>query len=311
MSQGAQKVGTMKKILNVVIICAVLFLPAFSLAAETARFVFDRAVYVDDKGKAIKSPEGVACDNKNLLIVADSLNNRLLKYSFKDGNLGGGSEIKTPEISFPVKVQLNSKSEIFVLNDKPIRILRLSPEGEFKGYVAPDDLPAPQAFVPRSFKIGSDDSIYILDIFSSRVVVLGPDGKFQRAVAFPPAYGFFSDLAIDAVGNILLVDTLNSQLFIAAKDAAAFSPLSQTEKAYLDFPTNLTIDSTGLIYVVDQNGAGVGVFGKDGSFLNRQLTFGWNEGLLRYPSQLCINEKGDAFIADRENSRIQIFKISK
>jgi sugar lactone lactonase YvrE len=301
----------MKKFLHIVIACLVMALPALSHAAETARFVFVKAVYVDDKGKAIKYPEGVACDNKNLLIIADTLNNRLLKYSFKDGDILGGSEIKIPEISFPMKVQVNSKGEIFVLNDKPIRILRLSPEGEFKGYVAPEDLPAPPTFIPRSFKIGSDDSMYILDIFSARVIVLGPDGKFQRAVAFPQQYGFFSDLAIDAAGNIFLIDTLNSQLFIAGKDAAAFSPFSKTEKANLDFPTNLTIDSRGLIYVIDQNGAGIGVFGKDGSFLNRQVTFGWNEGLLRYPSQMCINEKGDAFIADRDNNRIEIFTITK
>jgi len=289
--------------------CVLLSLPAFSLAAETAKLVFSKAVYVDDKGKAIKYPEGVACDNKNLLVIADTLNNRLLKYSFKDGQLQGGSEIKIPEISFPMKVQVNSKGEIFVLNDKPIQILQLSPDGEFRGYVAPQNLPDPPAFIPRSFRVGGDDSMYILDIFSSRVIVLSPDGKFQRSIAFPADYGFFSDLAIDASGNIFLLDTLNAQLFIAARDAEKFSPFSKPEKTYLEFPTNLTIDSRGLIYVIDRNGCGIGVFGKDGSFLNRQLTFGWSEGLFRYPSQICINEKGEAFIADTDNNRVQIFNI--
>jgi hypothetical protein len=36
---------------------------------------------------------------------------------------------------------------------------------------------------------------------------------------------------------------------------------------------------------------------------------GWNEGLLYYPSQMCISEKGEAFIADRGNSRVQVFNI--
>jgi hypothetical protein len=301
----------MKKLLSILAACLVMSLPTFSSAVETAKFVFTKAIYFDDKGAGIKYPEGVACDNKNLLIVADTQNNRLLRYTVKDGSVTGGSEIKIPELSFPLKVQVNSKGEIFVLNDKPIRILRLSPEGEFKGYVTIEDLPAPSTFIPRSFKIGSDDSMYILDIFSSRVIVLGPDNKFQRAVAFPPEYGFFSDLAIDTAGNILLIDTLNAQLFIAGKGAAAFSPFSKTEKAYLDFPTNLIIDNRGFIYVIDQNGAGVGVFGKDGSFVNRQLTFGWSEGLLRYPSQICITDKGDAFIADKDNNRVQIFRIAR
>jgi hypothetical protein len=50
---------------------------------------------------------------------------------------------------------------------------------------------------------------------------------------------------------------------------------------------------------------------QDGSFLGRQLSMGWNEGLLYYPTQMCINEKGEAFIADRGNSRIQIFMVVK
>jgi len=36
---------------------------------------------------------------------------------------------------------------------------------------------------------------------------------------------------------------------------------------------------------------------------------GWTEGLLYYPSQMCLNDNGQAFIADRGNSRIQVFSI--
>jgi len=36
---------------------------------------------------------------------------------------------------------------------------------------------------------------------------------------------------------------------------------------------------------------------------------GWNEGLLNAPSQMCINGKGQAFIADRGNSRVQVFSL--
>jgi hypothetical protein len=60
---------------------------------------------------------------------------------------------------------------------------------------------------------------------------------------------------------------------------------------------------------VDENGAGIVILGQDGSFLGRQLTMGWNEGLLYYPSQMCINDKDEAFIADTGNSRVQVFSI--
>ncbi len=73
----------------------------------------------------------------------------------------------------------------------------------------------------------------------------------------------------------------------------------------------LTTDNRGAIYIVDENGGGIVMLGRDGSFMGRQLSMGWNEGLLYYPSQMSINEKGEVFIADRGNSRVQIFSQVK
>jgi sugar lactone lactonase YvrE len=165
--------------------------------------------------------------------------------------------------------------------------------------------------VPKSFRIDSRDNIYILDIFSARVLVLSPDGKYQRHVAFPKEFGFFSDLAVDFRETLLLIDSVKAMVFSATKDSKGFSPLTKSLREYLNFPTGITTDGRGTIYIVDENGGGIVILGQDGSYLGRQLTMGWNEGLLYYPSQMCINEKGEVFIADRGNSRVQIFTLVK
>jgi len=36
---------------------------------------------------------------------------------------------------------------------------------------------------------------------------------------------------------------------------------------------------------------------------------GWKEGSLNYPAQMCINRKGEIFVADTMNSRIQLFEL--
>jgi hypothetical protein len=100
-------------------------------------------------------------------------------------------------------------------------------------------------------------------------------------------------------------------VFSAAKDANSFSPLMKSLREYLNFPTSMTTDNRGTLYVVDENGGGIVILGRDGAYLGRQLSLGWNEGLLYYPSQMCLNEKGEVFIADRGNSRIQIFTLVK
>ena len=287
-----------------------LFPPLNVFSAETVKFKYLQSVYFDEKGGGLKQPEGVASGEKSLLVIGDTGNDRLVRYTFQNGNLKGGSEIKIPQLSNPIRVQINSKGEIFALDGKKHRIVRLSPEGTFKNYVDPEGIPSPSAFVSKSFGIDRSDNIYLLDIFTGRVLVLNPEGKFQRQIAFPKEYGFFSDLSVDSKGSILLIDCVKAMVFSAAKDSNSFSPLTKSLREYSDFPTSIT-NSKGTIYIVDEDGGGIVILGADGTFVGRQLSKGWNEGLLYFPSQIYVNERGEIFIADRGNSRVQIFTLVK
>lgn len=293
----------------ILVILSLFSTAATVLNAETVKFRHLLSVYFDDKGSGMKEPEGVASSEKSLLVVSDTGNGRLLKYTFQERALKAESEIKVPQLTYPLRVQINLKEEILVLDGKKRRILRLTPTGEFKGYVDPQGLPSSPTVVPRSFKIGTNDTIYVLDIFGERVIELSPDGKYQKHLEFPKGHGFFSDLAVDSKGNLLLIDSTQRMLYSATRGAKGFLPLTKNLKDYLNFPTNLTTDGRGRIYIVDENGSGIVILGPDGTYLGRQLSIGWNEGLLYYPVQMCINEKGEIFIADRGNSRVQIFTL--
>ena len=301
--------GTLIKILVIII---TLFLPIESFSAEAVQFMHILSVYSDGKGEGLKQPEGVACNDKSILIAADTGNGRLLRYTFQDRTLKTAVvEIKAPQLSYPVKVKINSKGEIYALDGKQRRIIHLSPEGEFKGYLDPTGMPSPAMYVPRSFDIDTNDNIYLLDIFSGRVIVLNPSGEYQKHIKFPGNYGFFSDLTVDLKGNILLLDSVKAMVFSTAKDSASFSPLTESMKESMRFPTSLTTDRRGRIYLVDRNGSQIIILSHEGSFLGRLSSMGWKEGLLNYPSQLCINSNGEVFIADTNNSRIQIFVLLK
>lgn len=296
---------------RILVILIVFSTPATVLNAETVKFRHLLSVYSDDKGGGMKQPEGVACSEKSLLVVSDTGNGRLLRYTFQEKALKAESEIKVSQLTYPLRIQINSKGEIFALDGKKRRIVRLGPEGAFKSYVDPEGIPPPSTFVPRSFKIDKNDNIHILDIFTGRVLVLSPAGKYQKQIPFPKEHGFFSDLSVDSKGNILLIDCVKAMVFSAPKDSDGFSALTRDLREYLNFPTSLTTDDRGTIYVVDENGGGIVILGVDGTFVGRQLTMGWTEGLLYYPSQICINGKGEVFIADRGNSRVQIFTLMK
>jgi sugar lactone lactonase YvrE len=298
-----------RAIFRILVILSLFSTPATVLNAETVKFRHLLSVYSDDKGSGMKQPEGVACSEKSLLVVSDTGNGRLLRYTFQERALKTESEIKVPQLTYPLGIQINSKGEIFVLDGKKRRILRLTPAGEFKGYVDPQGLPSSPAMVPRSFKIGTNDTIYILDILGERVLELSPDGKYQKHLEFPKGRGFFSDLAIDSKGNLFLIDSTQAVVFSSVKETKTFSPLTKNLRSYLNFPTGLATDARGRIYIVDENGGGIVILGQDGSFMGRQLSMGWMDGLVYYPTQICVNEKGEVFIADRGNNRVQIFAL--
>jgi DNA-binding beta-propeller fold protein YncE len=301
----------MRSYVQFILFVFLLLTPLVSFGAETLKLRYLTTVSADEKEGQLKFPEGVACNDKAVLIVADTGNGRLVRYSFQDKVLKGGTEIKLPQLVYPVRVQLNAKGDMYVLDGKQRKIVRLNPEGAFVGYLEPQGMTGPANFVVTSFKIDSADNLYLGDISQGRVVVLDPAGKFVKQIDFPKDYGFISDLAVTPGGDILLLDSVNAVVFAAKKDAAAFTPLSKSMHEYMNFPTYITAGTRGELYLVDQDGGALIVMGLDGSFLGRQLGLGWKTGLLYYPSQICITKNGEFIIADRNNSRVQIFESAK
>jgi len=300
----------MKTVSVACLVAATLVLGHLRLtAAETVRFRYLASVYVDDKEAGLNRPEGIACGGGGQFVVGDTGNGRLLRFTYRDKTVSGGSEIRIPQVPAPSRVQLNSKGEIYVLDGKQRRIAHLGPDGGFKAVLAFDGVPPPATIVPKSFTIDPADNIYVLDVFSARVLALNAQGKFQRALAFPGDAGFGSDVAVDPAGTIFLLDSIKRRMFSAEKDADAFVPLGGDLSAWLvTLPSYMTA-SKGVVFVVEGGGSGIVALGRDGSFLSRQLTMGGEEGSLNHPSQMCINDKDEVFIADRDNSRIQVFQL--
>jgi len=300
----------MNKLLLACLAAAVLFAGHLRVgAAEGARLRHLASVYFDDKGAGLHLPEGVACDAKGQFVVGDTGNDRLLRFTFQDEKVGGGAEIKVPELSAPWKVQLGSKGEIYALDAKQRRIARLGPQGELKDVLAVEGAPAPSTIVPKSFAIDQADNVYVLDAFSARVLVVNAQGQFQKAVNLPEEAGFGTDLAVDFAGNVLVLDSIRRRIYSAPRDGDAFAQVGgDLGEALATMPTSITT-SKGVIFVAEGSGGSIVAFGRDGSFLARQLSAGWNEGSLNHPGQTCVNDRDEVFVADRDNSRVQVFKL--
>lgn len=289
---------------------AILLAPLQCFAAKEVQFMRALSVYAGNKGVSLNHPEGVACQG-NEVMVADTVNGRLVRYTLKGGKIGGGNAIKVSQITYPIRLHLDSKGDIFVLDGKTRNLYKLDPKGKFLGPVKPTGLPAGPAPILRSFALDGKDNIYLLDVFGERVIVLDKDGKFQRQIAFPKDVGFISDLCVGPTGTIYLLDSVDGKLYSVSPGSDKMGTLVSDLKQYLTFATGIYSGDDGTLFVVDHNGSGIVMLGPDGSYEGRQLTMGWKPGLLYYPSQICLTNDNEAVIADQGNSRVQIFKLKK
>lgn len=301
----------MRTILPAAVVAATLAWAALPItAAEGTRFRFLAAVYGDGTNAGFHLPEGVAC-GKGEVVVADTGNDRLIRFAFRDKAVSGWTVIKLPELSSPTRVQFDSQGGLYALDARRRRIVRIGADGQFKGALSLDGVPPPATIVPKSFAVGEGDRLYVLDVFSARVLVLAGDGAFQKSLPLPPGAGFVTDVAVDPLGNVLVLDAIGRRLYSADREATAFTPLGATlADTLVTMPTSLAA-ARGLVLIVEGSAGSIVSVGQDGTFLSRQLTAGWQEGSLNHPAQVCVNDADEAVVADRDNSRVQVFTLGR
>jgi streptogramin lyase len=288
-------------------LAALLAAPA--ARAQAISLVHVASIYEDDKDRPLSQPEGVACDAQGRLVVADTGNGRLLNLTFKGKRVAGGAEVRLAQLPSPAALQLDPKGNVLVLDRKARKIGRVDPAGQFQGYLEVKGVASPSAVVPGAFKVDGSGSVYLIDLTSVKVLVLDADGSVRRQLELPRGGAVFTDLAVDPAGSIYALDAVGSTIWLADKSATAFKPLIQGMKEVVHFPTSLAV-SRGRLFLTDQNGHGLAVFGIDGSYQGRLLGMGWTDGLVYYPSQVCISEAEELFLADRYNSRVQVFSMT-
>lgn len=292
------------------LIAALAGLPAAAGAAGPARgLTHVRTVLTDSSEGALRAPEGVACDDRGAVVVADTGNRRLVTYTWKDGSLEGGTALRMPQLTHPVRLQIDSKGFVLVLDRRARKILRVDASGAYAGALEPKGTSG--TVTPAAFKLDAADTAYVLDVVARKVVVIAADGRVTRELPLPDGARGLTDLAVDAGGKVYLVDAVTAILYAAEPSEKGFKAISPSMKDRISFPGYLTVDGRGRLFVVDQNGNAVVRMGTDGSFQGRDLAWGAADGALDYPAQLCVTGGGDVLVADRNNDRVQVFALPR
>jgi DNA-binding beta-propeller fold protein YncE len=273
-------------------------------AARAQGMAHAGTILADSAGKGLKSPEGVACGGSGSIVVADTGNGRLLVVT-TGGEAVASAEIVVPQLAHPTRVRVGKDGTIFVLDRKARRVARVV-DRKFAGWVEVPGEPTGSVTV-GAFALDSAGSIFLLDVAKNVIQVIDPAGTGARKITVPQEHdALFVDISTDEAGALYAVDAVGRKIWTAESGASTLKPFSKSLKDVMSFPAYVA-PHKGRLYVVDQNGAGVVMLGPDGAFLGRRLSLGWNEGLVRYPAQICFDDAGQVLVADRQNNRVQAF----
>lgn len=298
----------MRTLVSLSTLCLVALALTVARAAEPVKIRHIASLYADNAGIALKNPEGVACA-AGTFVAADTANQRLVRFTM-DGTAITVAGVHALDKSIvPLTVQITPAGEILVLDGRSRRILRLSSSGEALGVLEPTGVPTPSRLAVRNFRVDAKGNIHLLDLFGQRLLVVDQEGAYLRHLALPGGPGFFSDLAVSGQGETYLLDSVQAQVHWAGPTATAFTPLGRAMKDVMNFPVSIAVDRGGVLYLLDQYGSGLILLGRDGEFAGRKISMGWAESQLLYPAQVCVDAEDNLAIADRDNNRLQLFKI--
>jgi len=177
-----------------------------------------------------------------------------------------------------VAVACDSRDRVFVFARSPHPVVVFDRDGTFLNSWGEG------LFVrPHGIFIGPDDSVYFTDYCGHTVRAFTPDGK-PRFLLGPS--GQPSDTGATSMD---------------------YRTIRRSGPPF-HYPTNLALGPSGEFYVADGYGnARVHRFAPDGRLLQSWGEPGSGPSQFQVPHGIAVDAKGTVYVADRENSRIQLF----
>jgi DNA-binding beta-propeller fold protein YncE len=196
-----------------------------------------------------------------------------------------------------------------------------APELDYVAVADPLPLPAGMTMgASASVAFDARGHLYVLTRGPQPLVEFDENGKFLRA--FGEGFRRTHGLRIDRDGNIWVTDVgahivvkLSPQgqtlLTIGTKgEAGEWNEATQSHR--LNEPNDVAFDRAGDVFIVQGHTPGKGdprvlKFDKNGNFKKSWGGLGTEPGMFNVAHGIAFDAKGQAWVADRENERIQIF----
>jgi DNA-binding beta-propeller fold protein YncE len=220
-----------------------------------------------------------------------------------DQRKGGERMIK------PYGVAVASDGRIFVTDTVARRVFVFDPQARTVAFVG-ESGPGKIA-KPVGVAVDAAGTVFVADATLNRVFGYAPDGKLAIAIGHEGELENPSGLGIDRERQLLYVaDAKKHQVFCySATDGSLKRTIGRrgVEPGEFNFPTNLSVDRHGRLYVADTLNFRVQVFDASGAPLKTIGEQGDGPGRLNRAKGVGVDSEGHIYVADTSFNNFQIF----
>ena len=164
---------------------------------------------------------------------------------------------------------------------------------------------------PTGIAVADSGTVFVADATHNRVFGYSPAGDLAIAIGRDGDLESPAGMAIDAVRQRLYVaDSKKHQVFCyATSDGAALRTIGRrgSEPGEFNFPTNVSVDKEGRLYVTDTLNFRIQIFDPEGTPISSFGTLGDTPGSLNRPKGIGVDDEGHIYVADTSFNNFQIF----
>lgn len=260
----------------------------------------------------LKSPQGVALDENNNVVVVDDGKNKLQKFT-TEGKLilnwqPKGSRYRG--IKNPSDVAVDSDGYIYVTDVKGHHVWKFDKNGNFVKTWGKRGTERDELLRPTGISINSKNEVYVVDSGNLRVKVYSSLGVFQKILEKPKNMGLPVDVTVGPNDYVWIIDKI--RVYKYSPDGKFLSSWGKRGSKDGEFgnPKGIDIDELGFIYIADAANNRVQKFDGDGKFITKWGEPGSGIGRFNLPSGIAVDKDGLVYVTDSTNHRIQVFRIA-
>ena len=248
------------------------------------------------------SPTAIAVDPNGNVLIADTANGRIEKFSPT-----GTFVTSIRQFDAPNGIATDRLGNIYVAEiGSKHRVQKLAPDGTFIAAWAPG------LYGPRRIAIGPDDSIYVVDSGRNRIVKFSPEGQVLASWGSEGSsdgqFKGFSSVAVDPTTNkVYVADSLNKRIQIFDSDGKFLTKWSIPEWGRPYGFEDLAIDSkAGRLYASSANMNSVLILDLNGNRIGSLTAKPPDQ--LDGPSALAL-ANGKLYVVNMHGNRVTVIDL--